>query len=57
MGTKSIYTKQEKQIVLACFRAGLSATAVSTKLGFPIQTVKNWRAWTGPKYHRTASIT
>ena len=44
MGTKSIYTKQEKQIVFACFRAGLSATAVSTKLGFPIQTVKNWRA-------------
>ena len=44
MGTKSIYTKQEKQIVLACFRAGLSASAISTKLGFPIQTVKNWRA-------------
>ena len=42
MGTKSIYTKQEKQIVLACFRTGLSATAVSTKLGFPTLTVKNW---------------
>lgn len=40
--TRRLFSKTDKQIVLACFRAGLALRAISNKLGIPFLTVSEW---------------
>ena len=42
MTTRRLFSKTEKQIVLACFRAGLALRAISEKLNIPFFTVQDW---------------
>lgn len=42
MSKLRLYTRQDKQIVLACFRAGLGPKSVANRLGFGYSTVHSW---------------
>ena len=42
MSTRRLFSKTDKQIVLACFRAGLALRAISDKLDVPFQTISDW---------------
>ncbi|HIU85020.1 MAG TPA: helix-turn-helix domain-containing protein [Candidatus Aphodousia gallistercoris] len=42
MGTRKLYTKQEKQSVLRAFRKGAIPAEVSRKTGHPINAVLKW---------------
>lgn len=42
--TRRLYTRRDKQIALACFRAGLSPKLVADKLGFVFTTVQEWHS-------------
>lgn len=42
MSKQRLYTRQDKQIALACFRAGMGAQTVADRLGFGLPSVKMW---------------
>ncbi len=42
MSKQRLYTRQDKQIALACFRAGLGAKTVADRLDFSLTSVKLW---------------
>lgn len=42
MSTHRLFSRTDKQIVLACFRAGLALRAISNKLGIPFLTICDW---------------
>ena len=42
MAKQRLFTKQDKQVALACFRAGMGPQTVTERLGYSYPTVRQW---------------